>query len=59
MRFAHVASVENFADILTKPLTNAAFHSLVKPLLFRQPTWKDRKDAVRLIGRCLELNGIA
>ena len=46
MRFAHIASVENFADILTKPLANAAFHSLVKPLLFRQPTWKDRKDAV-------------
>ena len=37
LRFAHVASSMNVADILTKPLGNQAFHSLVKPYLFRAP----------------------
>ena len=35
-RFAHISSVDNFADILTKPLAPDKFHKLVKPLLFRQ-----------------------
>ena len=29
MRFAHIRSEENLADILTKPMTNPAFYALV------------------------------
>jgi hypothetical protein len=39
MRFAHIPSEQNFADILTKPLGPTTFHRLAKPLLFRQPKW--------------------
>jgi hypothetical protein len=39
MRFAHVSSAENYADIFTKPLPPVTFHTLVKPLLFRTPQW--------------------
>jgi hypothetical protein len=44
VRFAHIPSVDNMADILTKPLPSEGFHRLVKPLLFRQAssTWPDR-----------------
>ena len=38
IQFVHVATTENCADILTKPLPGPLFHSLVKPLLFRTPT---------------------
>ena len=37
IEFYHINSEDNYADILTKPLGNAAFHRLVKPLLFRTP----------------------
>ena len=38
MRFAHIPSTENIADVLTKkPLPNKTFHYLVKKYLFRQP----------------------
>ena len=37
MRFAHISSSENIADVLTKPLPNKTFHYLVKKYLFRQP----------------------
>ena len=37
LRFAHIISEENYADILTKALPSSSFHSLVKPLLFRVP----------------------
>ena len=37
LRFAHVDSTENYADILTKPLGKDAFKRLTKPLLFRNP----------------------
>ena len=37
LRFAHVRSEENLADILTKPLANPIFHYLVRPILFRVP----------------------
>ena len=37
VRFCHVDSEKNFADLLTKPLPNMTFHNLVKPLLFRNP----------------------
>ncbi len=37
LRFAHVPSVDNLADILTKPLPNASFYKLAKQYLFRVP----------------------
>jgi hypothetical protein len=37
LTFAHIPSTENIADIMTKPLGNQQFYTLVKPLLFRQP----------------------
>ena len=37
MRFAHISSNENIADVLTKPLPNKTFHYLVKKYLFCQP----------------------
>jgi hypothetical protein len=37
MKFTHIASEYNYADILTKPLSNISFHRLIKPLLFRDP----------------------
>jgi hypothetical protein len=37
MKFAHIPSEENIADILTKPLPNETFLRLVMPCLFRQP----------------------
>ena len=37
MKFAHIPSEMNCADILTKPLPGPQFRELVTPLLFRQP----------------------
>lgn len=37
IRFCHIDSQVNVADLLTKPLPNPNFHHLVKPLLFRNP----------------------
>ena len=37
IRFCHVNSEDNFADVLTKPLANQEFHKLIKPYLFRVP----------------------
>ena len=37
MRFTHISSEQNYADILTKPLGPGVFMDLVKPLLFRNP----------------------
>ena len=41
VRFAHIDSIDNYSDILTKPLPAPAFHRLVKPLLFRDPPKED------------------
>jgi hypothetical protein len=41
MRFAYVKSEENVSDILTKPLSNAKFHHLVKNWLFVFPKQKN------------------
>ena len=35
LRFASISSVNNYADVLTKPLAPSAFKSLIDPLLFR------------------------
>ena len=37
IRFCHIDSVNNVADVLTKPLPNVAFHGLTRPFLFRNP----------------------
>ena len=38
VRFAHVRSEENIADILTKPVNKTTFYHLSKKVLFRRPT---------------------
>ena len=37
IRFCHIESSRNVADVLTKPLPNPVFHHLIKPFLFRNP----------------------
>ena len=37
IQFHHVASQNNLADVLTKPLPSQTFHPLIKPVLFRNP----------------------
>ena len=37
VKFSHISTEDNYADILTKPLSPKAFRSLVDPLLFRNP----------------------
>jgi hypothetical protein len=37
MNFIHIPGVTNYADVLSKPLSNDAFHGLIKPLLFHVP----------------------
>ena len=37
VKFSHIRSEMNYADILTKSLSSNDFHTLVKPLLFRVP----------------------
>ena len=37
IRFCHIDTQLNIADVLTKPLSNPIFHFLVKPMLFRNP----------------------
>ena len=34
IKFNHIPSEENYADVLTKPLPPAVFHRLVRPILF-------------------------
>ena len=41
VKFTHIPSESNYADILTKALPSGAFHDLVKPLLFRNPLHYD------------------
>ena len=45
LRFAHVRSEDNMADVLTKPLGFQSFYKLVKPVLFRVP--KDVAKSVK------------
>ena len=47
VRFAHISSEENLADILTKPLPNEQFLYLTKKHLFRTPPgWKLEDQSV-------------
>ena len=50
LRFAHIRSEENIADVLTKPLGFRAFYELVKPRLFRVPK-REMKDGGGDIGK--------
>ena len=34
IKFSHIPSEDNYADLLIKVLPNATFHQLLKPLLF-------------------------
>ena len=34
MNFVHIKGTSNYTDMLSKPLSNDAFHGLIKPLLF-------------------------
>ena len=44
VRFAHVSSGNNLADLLTKPVTPATHQRLVKPWLFRSPPFGCYKE---------------
>ena len=47
VRFCHIESGINIADLMTKPLPNASFHHLAKPLLFRNPgdtRWPEKQE---------------
>ena len=47
IRFCHIESGVNIADLMTKPLPNALFHHLVKPILFRNPgdpRWPEKQE---------------
>ena len=46
VRFAHVDSVNNYSDVLTKPLPPAIHQALIKPWLFRQPPFNLPKAPV-------------
>jgi hypothetical protein len=37
VHFGHIPSIENLADVCTKPLGPTAFHRLIDPYLFRIP----------------------
>ena len=45
IKFAHIRSEENLADILTKPLARVLFQTLTAECLFRRPlTVKGQKE---------------
>ena len=44
MNFVHIPGTTNYADVLSKPLSNDAFHKLIKPLLFRVPKAGRQKE---------------
>ena len=54
VEFKHIPSWANYADVLTKPVGTAIFHSLLKPILFRS-AWKDK--AANWIANNLEAPG--
>ena len=37
LKFAHIPSADNLADVLTKPLPAGRFHDLMQPVLFKKP----------------------
>ena len=53
VRFVHVPSIDNLADILTKPLGAVAFWRIVKPILFRTIVWKDPEAEMDKLKVCV------
>ena len=48
VRFCHVDTEVNLADVLTKPLANDDFHRLIRPILFRNPGEPRLPEKVKL-----------
>ena len=44
VRFVHVDSASNLADVLTKPLGAILFWRIIRPILFRVTVWTDMKN---------------
>ena len=44
MRFVKIRTEDNCADVLTKPLKNPLFHSIVSSILFQKLDWNADKD---------------
>ena len=44
VRFVHVDSASNLADVLTKPLGAILFWRIIRPILFRVTVWTDTKN---------------
>jgi hypothetical protein len=42
MRFVKIRTEDNVADLLTKPLKNPSFHSIVSKVLFRKIDWNNK-----------------
>ena len=45
VNFVHIHSETNFVDMLSKPLANDLFHTLVKPLLFHIPKARREQES--------------
>lgn len=44
VKFTHIESANNIADVLTKQFGSDVFHNLIKPLLLRQHIYVKRQD---------------
>jgi hypothetical protein len=44
MNFVHIKGTTSYANMLSKPLSNDAFHGLIKPLLFHVPVAGKEKE---------------
>jgi hypothetical protein len=59
LQMVHLPSVENYANVLAKPLPGIVFHQLVRPLLFgrsgykKDPTLPRSSDDVQAMPPCL------
>ena len=50
IKFAHIPSTENIADIMTKPLSNDLFQDLMRRHLFRKPSNWSQVDMAHTSG---------
>jgi hypothetical protein len=63
--FMHIPSVDNLADVLTKPLGGTTFHRLVGPMLFRHNkliiygnVWQSHGSSSCILGEKLHQNDL-